>query len=72
MGRAQLVEGAERGDAPEARNPEGSARSWWVLKLADAICCAPSLPLLPVAITVALQADTVSVEAQARVAEQGT
>ena len=69
MGRAQLVEGAERGDAPEARNPEGSARSWWVLKLADAICCAPSLP---VAITVALQADTVSVEAQARVAEQGT
>ena len=67
------MEGAERGDAPEVRDPEGSA-SCWALKLADAnaICCSPSPPLLPVAITVALQADTVRVEDQAHVVEEGT
>lgn len=68
------MEGAERGDALEVRDPEGSASSWWALKLADAnaICCSPSPPLLPVVITVSLQADTVRVEDQTGVVEEGT
>ena len=57
---------------PEARNPGGRVSSWWVLKPADAACFSPSLPLLPVIVTVAFQADTVSVEDQARVVKEGT
>ena len=62
----------QKGKKPgRQRTQNETVISLWELKLADAICFSPSLPLLPVKITVTVQADIVSVGDRAYVVEEG-